>query len=273
MRRIREESMLTGEAVELEIRPASPLVRMGARFIDTVVSLLAIFAVLLLSSDLISALSQSMTRVVVITTLVMLMFVIPWIVESSTRGSSLGKWAFGLRAVRDDGGVVTVRHCLVRALVGVIELWLSFGAAALVCALVSPRGKRLGDYAAGTMVVRLAVERPSAPVIMPAELNEWASSAIVLPLPADLQVEAQTFLRTNRAFTPAIRAQAGADLASRVMRCVQTPPPPGTDPERFIAAVLVIVRDREYHREVGRQNEAVHRWRASHASAFDIADQ
>ena len=57
--------------------------------------------------------------------------------------------ALGLRVVRDDGGPIRFRHALVRGLVGVVEIWLTVGAVALVVSLASSQGKRLGDFLAG----------------------------------------------------------------------------------------------------------------------------
>ena len=77
----------------------------------------------------------------------------PLLFETLTNGRTPGKMALGLRVVRDDGGAGRFRHALVRALVGVIEIWtLPF--VAILSSLASTKGKRVGDYLAGTVVVR-----------------------------------------------------------------------------------------------------------------------
>ena len=73
----------------------------------------------------------------------------PTTVDTLTRGRSLGKLAMGIRIVRDDGGPLVFRQSLVRALVGIVELWLTFGTVALICSIVHPQGKRVGDILAG----------------------------------------------------------------------------------------------------------------------------
>ena len=45
-----------------------------------------------------------------------------------SRGKSLGKLAVGARIVRDDGGATGLRHALIRALAGVVEIYLTIGA-------------------------------------------------------------------------------------------------------------------------------------------------
>src|SRR5215216_889977 len=89
-------------------------------------------------------------------------------------GRSLGKLALGLRTVRDDAGPITFHHALVRALIGFVEIYLFTCIPAFFSMLVSRRGKRLGDYAAGTYVIRDRVTlRLPLPPPMPAELATW----------------------------------------------------------------------------------------------------
>ena len=50
---------------------------------------------------------------------------LPTLIETLTRGRSLGKMAAGLRVVRDDGGPVRFRHSFVRALFMIVDFWIS----------------------------------------------------------------------------------------------------------------------------------------------------
>ena len=65
--------------------------------------------------------------------LVVVFLVYPTAVETLTRGKSLGKLAFGLRVVRDDGGTVTGQQSFVRALIGIVEIYVLFGGPAFFC--------------------------------------------------------------------------------------------------------------------------------------------
>ena len=60
-----------------------------------------------------------------------------------------------MQVIRDDGGPIRLRHAAVRALVGFFELWLLLGGLAFVTSLLNDRGKRVGDYLAGTCVARM----------------------------------------------------------------------------------------------------------------------
>ena len=100
----------------------------------------------------------------------------PIIFETTTRGRSLGKMALGLRVVSDDGGPERFRQALFRALAGFVEIWMFAGGPAVICSLVSPKGKRIGDVFAGTMVISERAPRLSPPPVMPPSMAWWASS-------------------------------------------------------------------------------------------------
>src|SRR5882724_11120453 len=85
-------------------------------------------------------------------------------------GRSPGKWLVGLRVVRDDGFAIGVRDSLVRNLLRAVDLLPWYYAVGLVSMLVSSQGKRLGDLAAGTIVVRL--DRPQAAPPLPEDAGE-----------------------------------------------------------------------------------------------------
>ena len=77
----------------------------------------------------------------------------PVVFETATRGRTPGKMAMGLRVVSDDGGPERFRQALFRALAGFVEIWMFMGGPAVICSLISPRGKRIGDVFAGTVVI------------------------------------------------------------------------------------------------------------------------
>jgi uncharacterized RDD family membrane protein YckC len=87
--------------------------------------------------------------------------------ELVANGRSPGKRLVGLRVVRDDGFPIGVRDSLVRNLLRAVDLLPWYYAVGLIAMLVSSQGKRLGDLAAGTLVVRL--DRPEAAPPLAAE--------------------------------------------------------------------------------------------------------
>ena len=244
------ELMITGEAVALEVTPASVGLRLLSGLIDY--GLYAGSAVLSLAtwSTVQQRLSPGMSNAVAVAQISVLILtctvVIPLTIEVLSRGRSAGRLVTGCRVVRDDGGAIRLRHCLVRTLTAVIEVWLIQGIPAVCSCVVTRRGKRLGDLLAGTYVIN---ERSGAmsvpPLIMPPELAHWAAQTDIRPLPGNLALAGRTFLQRTATLQPAARARLGADLAARVLPFVAPTPPAGTHPERFLAAVLCERRDRE----------------------------
>ncbi|MCA1784204.1 MAG: RDD family protein [Intrasporangiaceae bacterium] len=74
--------------------------------------------------------------------------------EVLMRGRTPGKAAMGLRVVTVEGLPVGVRHATIRAVIGLLELLGTFGMVAVISSLANARGQRLGDLAAGTVVLR-----------------------------------------------------------------------------------------------------------------------
>lgn len=80
-------------------------------------------------------------------------------------GRSLGKMAAGLRVVRDGGLPVDFRASAVRNILRIVDYLPTSYLTGLVSIVVSPEGKRLGDLAAGTVVVRLDRPAPAPPLL------------------------------------------------------------------------------------------------------------
>jgi uncharacterized RDD family membrane protein YckC len=247
------DDLVTGEAVALDLPPAGLGVRLASGLLDVLVTAAMLLAVVFLF--LLAALRAdgALAHVAVVGTLVTVFLVYPTTVETLSRGKSLGKWAFGLRTVRDDAGPISFQHAFVRALVGFVEIYATGGAAAFFAAMMSARGKRLGDYAAGTYVVRERIRlRLAPPPLMPAELATWARGADVAGLPTGLALAVRQFLQRLPGLDPASRVSVGTSLAEQVSPYVAPPPPPGTAPEAFLAAVIATRRERDQAR-LGRE--------------------
>ena len=251
-RMIERELMVTGEAVALEVVPATVVSRILSGLIDytaySVGGAISLFVVMILAINERSEFGDNLAFIRAIISLVILAWivVIPLLTELLSRGRSLGRMVTGTRVVRDDGGTVRLRHCLVRTLLAVVEIWLASAVPAVCTSVVSKRGKRLGDMLAGTYVVRDRHRSSMAPPLhMPPELAGWAAGTDLRALPGGLSLTARTFLQRASSMDAGPRSHLGLDLASRVQAYVSPPPPAGTHPERFLAAVLTERRNRE----------------------------
>ncbi|MGI4872349.1 MAG: RDD family protein [Janthinobacterium lividum] len=70
-------------------------------------------------------------------------------------GQTLGKKARNIRVVRLDGTPARLSDYLLRWLLRFVDIWLSWGLAAVLTIVLTRKGQRLGDLAAGSTVVML----------------------------------------------------------------------------------------------------------------------
>jgi uncharacterized RDD family membrane protein YckC len=238
--------LVTGEAVALDVRPAGFVLRAAGAIIDWLVYFGSFLLLLLLLANLAGtlALDDAAIAAIGISTLVVCIVVAPIAVELGSSGKSLGKLAVGARIVRDDGGAITFRHAFIRALTGVLEIYLTFGGFAALFSLLSGRSKRMGDYLAGTYAQYERLPRVVPNVFgVPVPLQAWAATADVGRLPDRLARRIAQFLSQAGDLVPATRARIAAELAAET--AVWVFPVPPADPELFLAAVTALRRDRD----------------------------
>ncbi|MEO5878263.1 MAG: RDD family protein, partial [Streptosporangiaceae bacterium] len=246
-----QSGLVTGEAVELDLRIARLASRAAALLIDLMI-MLSLFALLSQAVQLVLLVADEAVAVglaVLITVGCLVGY--PVVMETSTRGRTVGKMALGLRTVSDDGGPVRFRQALIRGLAGFAEFFMFSGAPALITSLVNRRGKRLGDIFAGTIVIqdRVSAADLRAPVAqMPPQLAGWAQGLELSQLSDDLALSARQYLLRFWELLPEVRDLMGARLAGEVAARVSPPPPPGLRPEILLSAVLAERRRREEYR-------------------------
>ena len=241
------DEVLTGEAVALDVQPLGFFLRALGAIIDVIV---AIAFTLLLAWVLGWMLGQnvvdpSASGILSILMIVIVTVVLPTTIETLTHGRSLGKLAVGGRVVRADGGAEGFRHALIRALVGVLEIWATLGAVALLVGAFTPRSQRLGDLLAGTYSQRTRTPAlpPNAPLLPPV-LGEWSHVADVTRLPDRLARRCAQFVHQADRMEPASRARQAALLGAEVRAFVS--PLPQVDAETLVRAAVAVRRDREY---------------------------
>ena len=150
----------TPEGIDLPLRPAGLMVRAVAFAIDLGIRGL-ILGVLFIALAFLGKLGMGLGS--------LLLFAISWwymvLFEVLRQGRSPGKQWLGLRVVHDDGTPIGWSASLLRNLLRFVDL-LPFGyfLGALSC-LQHPTFKRLGDIAAGTLVVysERPLSRPQLP--------------------------------------------------------------------------------------------------------------
>lgn len=230
--------VVTGDAVVLDVAIAQLPVRTLAALIDIVVIAVGYVVGLLLWSITLTQFDDALSAAILIIFTVLTLVGYPVLMETATRGRSLGKMALGLRVVAEDGGPERFRQALFRGLAGFVEIWMLTGGPAVLCSLVSAKGKRLGDIFAGTVVISERGPKLNPPPVMPPALAWWAGSLELSGLGPEQAELARQFLSRSAQLDPRIRHEMGSRIFAEVASRISPPPPPGAPPEYVLAAVL-----------------------------------
>ncbi|MBO0681025.1 RDD family protein [Mycolicibacterium sp. S2-37] len=242
------EPVVTGDAVVLDVQIAQLPVRVLSVLIDIVVVIVAYVIGVALWAATLMQFDEAFSAAVLIIFTVLCLVGYPLVFETATRGRTLGKMALGLRVVSDDGGPERFRQALFRALAGFIEIWTLSGGPAVICSMLSPKGKRIGDVFAGTVVISERSGRISPPPVMPPSLAWWASSLQLSGLAPEQAEVARQFLARAHQLDPRMRDEMAHRITADVVARISPPPPPGTPPQYVLAAVLAERHRRELAR-------------------------
>lgn len=240
--------LVTGEAVVLQVRLARMPSRALAAALDAMLQGIVLGVLISLLVAFLEEASPALAAGTVVVTLVVVLIGYRLVMETLTRGQTLGKMALGLRVVRDDGSAIRFRHALVRTL-----LWLFVDFApwfaccpGIVASLMNKQGKRIGDMLAGTVVIRERHQSvKSPPLFVPGPLVAWAASLELSRLTDDLANTSREYLARWTELEPAARDAIGVALAAKVGALIAPLPPAPMVPPAYLSAVLAERRRRE----------------------------
>lgn len=174
--------------------------------------------------------------------------------EARWNGRTPGKRQIGLRVIRRDGTPITLSEVIVRNLVRLVDfLPVAYGVG-VVTMFVDGRARRLGDLAAGTLVVREqeevtldSLKRLSSPSYHVETPSETKTAVYDWPLhllgDADVQL-AESFLRRRLTLTAAHRETLAVQIADRLRGQMGLSPTPA--PGQAVSEIGAMVK--EYHR-------------------------
>ena len=240
------DEVLSGEAVAIDVQPIGFVLRAAGAIIDLLVGLAVFLSTIFLRIWLldIGVLTQATDTIALIASIVISFVVLPITMEVALKGRSLGKLAVGGRIVRLDGGATGFRHAFIRALLGVLEIYMTLGSIAVLAGAFSARSQRLGDMVAGTYSQRVRTPKliPSVPVLPPM-LAGWAQIADVARLPDRLARRISQFLQSAQRMVPSARARVAQDLLTEASPFVS--PLPQAAPEVTLIGITVLRRERE----------------------------
>ncbi|MDX3004357.1 RDD family protein [Kribbella solani] len=245
--------LVTGEAVVLQVRIARMPTRALACAIDMIlqgvvlVVLISLLAGFLLGGESSEALAFALIFIVVLVVVIGYRVVM----ETLTRGRTLGKMVLGLKVVRDDGSSIRFRHALVRTLLWFFVDFAPWFAASpgIVASLMNKQGKRIGDMVAGTVVIRERHQAmASPPLFVPGHLVQWAQSLELSRLSDELANATRDYLARYTELLPGAQIALGEALAARVAAVTAPAPPAQLIAPAYLSAVLAERRRRELHR-------------------------
>ena len=233
----------TPEGVELELVLAGLASRFIAEAIDW-----ALIGLLLAAAVGVAAIAGGGAGLVIVSVVIggaiLLSIAYHVAFEVLASGRTPGKRAGGLRVVMEGGEPVGLRASSVRNLLRLIEGLTTFYVPAIVAILVTRRNQRLGDLAAGTLVIRepkparrsrraRGRDQPAPPSVLGGQrVSEWDVSAIT---PQELAA-VRSFLERRDAFTPDARRGLARDLADRLGAKIAGAPA-GMPPEALLEGI------------------------------------
>ena len=234
--------LVTPEAVVLDLPTASPGVRVLARLLDVLVTVLVLYPLVVIVGVAGAGLGGLGTTAVFILFafgFFAALLIYPVLMESLWKGRTLGKAALGLRVVRTDGAPIGFSHAAVRAGLGLIEVWVTFGSLGFLAMLFSRRDQRLGDMAAGTLVLRERQGRALRPVelLVPPGCEQLVLTLDVGAMSAADYELVRSFLLRWRDFAGQQRAAVAATLAGPLWQRFRHAIPAGLGPDYYLACL------------------------------------
>jgi len=232
----RSVDVTTGESVAFSYELAGLGSRFFALFIDLVIQLSVAFGALLALGWLAHSLGPDAARrltapskvasAIAIGLVSLASFVLFFgyfiIFEWRSGGRTPGKRLVGIRVVRDGGFPLDFTSAVVRNVVRILEFGLGFYAVSAIATLVSPANRRLGDMAAGTIVVRdNRFERTQAPEL--AAVRRRGEDPVVARLTSDERNLVRRYVARRDALPERARRSVAAEIAAAVRPKLEIP--------------------------------------------------
>lgn len=234
-----ESTIITGQFVRIRQTPAS----IGERFLALVIDyvLLALYissmVVLFMELQLPSGVQTSFFLCVIYLPILSYSF----LCEMFNRGQSLGKKLMNIRVVKVDGSTPTVSSYLLRWLLFIVDGPLTSGLGLLVV-LLTKNSQRLGDLAAGTMVIK---EKNYRKIHVSLDEFDYLTRNYhpVYPQSADLSLEQVNVITRTLESAEKDRSRRIAALAKKVQSLLFITPR-DSNQEKFLQTIL---RDYQYY--------------------------
>ena len=230
-------SVATPEGVTLEVTLAG----VGSRFVAGIIDQLLRWSVLLALVTLLAILEEGIGDglsgagvVGIIVAVFFVQFGYDVLFETLASGRTPGKRWTGLRVVKKGGTPVGFLASALRNILRIVDSLPGFYLVGILSVMFTANNQRLGDLAAGTLVVRerrqsTALPPSAAPGPAPADSALYDVSAVS----AEELATVRRFLDRRATLTPEARDRLARDMATRLGPKV-VGPPRQWEPEAFL---------------------------------------
>jgi uncharacterized RDD family membrane protein YckC len=223
-----------------------PLAGIGSRFLaialDTLLQfaayiVLGLIAALLSTEGFLPTLGKQWGVAIVIFLAFMVQFGYYTTFEALWNGQTPGKRWTHLRVIQDSGRPISAYDAILRNLLRIVDSLPTLYGVGIVTILLSRENKRVGDYAAGTVVVH---EKPLEGV--GSIWSAAASAASMPPIPAvSMSVDelrlVETFFERRASLGPDVRRSMARQIAQRLGERMNVPVEVRPDSEKFLEAL------------------------------------
>ena len=228
-------TLATPEGVALELILAGLGSRFLARLLDTVIQVGLIIAL----GFVVGGLGHpGWLEAIAFVMVFLILFAYDILFETLNHGRTIGKQAAGIRVVGRTGEPVRFFASATRNIARLLDFLPFFYLVGAISMIATQRDQRIGDLAAGTLVMRdrfPGLTRTAAPITVTADaVATWDVSAVSA---GELQAVRQ-FLERRLDLTWPARNYFAADLAGRLSPRVAGIPP-GSHPEYVLEGIVV----------------------------------
>jgi uncharacterized RDD family membrane protein YckC len=201
----------TPERVTFEYELAGLGSRFLAQSIDVVLLLLVLVAFSIIAG-LAGAFAKDSNLAALLLVLLSFLLVFGYfpVCEGIWSGQTLGKRALRIRVLGDNGAPVTISQVAIRNMVRLVDFMPVFYGVGLITIFIQGGGKRLGDFAAGTVVARERERIRLKDLVAAAEARAAATAAPVVAGPSSIWADR----RQAGEGLPAVRTRVAAPAFS-----------------------------------------------------------
>jgi uncharacterized RDD family membrane protein YckC len=240
--------ILTGQNVIIKYQTATLVERMCALLLDYLFNFIALFAILLAISQVFDDLNMPSDGVEYTITAVFIILFMSYhfLFESILGGKTPGKMIMKIKVTNIDGSTPSIGAYFLRWLLMTVDMLLLSGSIGALFIIFSAYHQRLGDMAAGTIVVKT-----NPPSLLNLDKSYYVFSDDYEPtfIHVDRLTEGQIAFITNLLIDPKNKAAVEGsveELAAKVKKIVDVDPK--MEDRRFLE---IILRDYNYYAALG----------------------